>query len=257
MLLVISIPIAATLFLCCYMTYLIASPFRILGAWISGGDEKKLVEQMKDENGDAIALQSGTIDQIGRYAMPAEGAVTSPFGMRMHPIKKKMLLHRGIDIDTEWHCAIQAIGDGNVVSVSSNKDAGYFVKIRHDTYGETIESVYCHLSEIYVIQGQDVKMGDVIAREGGDPVLDPYPGSSTGHHLHFEIHDFWGTAVDPEPFLFDPPPTPTPKPSPSASPGVGAGGATTGTTAGSSTPSTPVPAATSSTTTSTTATKSR
>ena len=36
-------------------------------------------------------------------------------------------------------------------------------------------------------KGQNVKQGDVIGKEGGDPKKDKNPGSSTGHHLHFEI----------------------------------------------------------------------
>ena len=61
------------------------------------------------------------------------------------------------------------------------------MKIEHTYKDETIYTLYAHLAEIYVSNGQEVKQGNVIGIQGGDPERDNNPGTSTGSHLHFEI----------------------------------------------------------------------
>ena len=69
--------------------------------------------------------------------------------------------------------------------------------------GETIYSFYAHLSRIDVKEGEKVTQGQVIGLEGGDPTTDDNPGSSTGHHLHFEIRKAsgYGNDIDPNKYL--------------------------------------------------------
>ena len=69
--------------------------------------------------------------------------------------------------------------------------------------GETVYSFYAHLSEIRVEAGQTVTQGQVIGLEGGDPEVDSNPGSSTGHHLHFEMRNAsgYGNDVDPNNYI--------------------------------------------------------
>ena len=69
--------------------------------------------------------------------------------------------------------------------------------------GETIYSFYAHLSRIDVKVKDTVKQGQVIGLEGGAPESDPNPGSSTGHHLHFEIRKSsgYGNDVDPTNYI--------------------------------------------------------
>ncbi|MGN0973167.1 MAG: M23 family metallopeptidase [Bacilli bacterium] len=95
--------------------------------------------------------------------------------------------HTGIDLAGAWHTEILSVLDGKVVFAGVLGGYGNCVKIEHTYKDETIYSLYAHLAEIYVHNGQDVKQGNVIGTQGGDPNKDNNPGSSTGSHLHFEI----------------------------------------------------------------------
>ncbi len=119
------------------------------------------------------------------FIKPVEGVITSEFSYRIHPITGEKTKHNGIDIGAKWHDDIKATADGEVVEVGCDKGGyGNYIKIKHKY---DIYSFYAHLSKISVKKGQNVKQGDVIGKEGGDPKKDKNPGSSTGHHLHFEI----------------------------------------------------------------------
>lgn len=82
---------------------------------------------------------------------------------------------------------------------------GNCIEIKHEMEGETFYSFYAHLSQILVTQGQTLTQGNVIAREGGDPVKDQNAGSSTGHHLHFEIRTAsdHGNDIDPTNYIMN------------------------------------------------------
>ena len=95
--------------------------------------------------------------------------------------------HTGIDLAGAWHTEILSVLDGKVVFAGVMGGYGNCVKIEHTYKNETIYSLYAHLAEIYVYDGQEVKQGNVIGTQGGDPVKDKNAGNSTGTHLHFEI----------------------------------------------------------------------
>jgi murein DD-endopeptidase MepM/ murein hydrolase activator NlpD len=97
--------------------------------------------------------------------------------------------HKGIDIDGfgRYGAAIAAAGTGTVVLASwSDYGLGYHVIIDH---GDGYRTVYAHLSEIWVSQGEYVGQGQAVGALGST-------GYSTGPHLHFEVH-LWGSPVDP------------------------------------------------------------
>jgi murein DD-endopeptidase MepM/ murein hydrolase activator NlpD len=101
--------------------------------------------------------------------------------------------HRGIDIDGfgNFGAPIYAAAEGLVVLASwSDYGYGYHVIIDH---GDGTSTLYAHLSEIWVAQGQYVGQGEAIGALGST-------GYSTGPHLHFEIH-VGGAAVDPLAYL--------------------------------------------------------
>lgn len=109
---------------------------------------------------------------------------TSAFGIRTHPITKKQDMHRGIDIAMPSGTPLIALGDG-VVTVSKVNNGGatvglgYYLVIKYDN---GLYSLYAHLRELPKVKvGQRVKQGDIVASSGNT-------GSSTGPHLHFEIH---------------------------------------------------------------------
>ena len=101
--------------------------------------------------------------------------------------------HRGIDIDGfgNYGAAVAAAASGTVVLAAyDDYGYGYHVIIAHDDGSQTL---YAHLSDIWVGQGQYVGQGEAVGALGST-------GYSTGTHLHFEIH-IGGYAVDPLAYL--------------------------------------------------------
>lgn len=104
--------------------------------------------------------------------------ITSNFGKRYNPIKKKQDFHRGIDFSAEVGTPVQATASGNVTLADSGEGAhGYSIEIDH---GDGFVTKYSHLSEIKVEKGQPVALGDVIGLSGNT-------GASTAPHLHYEV----------------------------------------------------------------------
>jgi murein DD-endopeptidase MepM/ murein hydrolase activator NlpD len=94
--------------------------------------------------------------------------------------------HHGLDIGAPTGTPIVAAALGQVVLASAGYGYGNYVVVRHDNGYETL---YAHLSEIYVVQGQWVGQGEAIGAAGAT-------GWATGPHLHFEVRQ-GGAAVDP------------------------------------------------------------
>lgn len=82
------------------------------------------------------------------FIMPEKGRITSPFGMRNHPISKQCLMHWGVDIGHHADNAIEAAAAGKVRIVNrGNIGYGYYVIITHSNGWETL---YAHLFSISV-----------------------------------------------------------------------------------------------------------
>lgn len=117
--------------------------------------------------------------------------VTSGFGEKMHPIKKVLKKHTGIDFKAPIGTPVHATSDGIIEkAVMQETSYGYHIIIKHDDQYQTL---YCHLAEIDVVVGQKVKKGEVIGAVGNT-------GASTGPHLHYEVIKD-GKKVNPEPYL--------------------------------------------------------
>ena len=136
---------------------------------------------------------------------PIEGTytITSPYGTRVHPVTGVEKKHTGIDIGGEHHTNILAVADGEVVFSGVQTAFGNCIEIKHEINGQTIYTFYAHMSKLDVKVGDKVEQGQVIGLEGGDPQLDPNPGYSTGHHLHFEVRtkSGYGNDVDPNDYI--------------------------------------------------------
>lgn len=110
--------------------------------------------------------------------------ISSPMGMRIHPISHKRKFHGGNDISTPTGTKIYAPCDGTVEKQSQGKKGGGLYIILKAGNGYWF--YFMHLSK--VVKTGSVKEGDLIAETGGDPHRDPNnAGSSTGPHLHFEV----------------------------------------------------------------------
>ena len=99
----------------------------------------------------------------GQLMWPVSGPITSPFGMRMHPVYGRPILHAGIDIAAATGTTIAAAADGRVIVAGYQGDCGKMVAIDH--HGG-LSTIYCHMSQIFVGVGQDVQRGQAIGAVG-------------------------------------------------------------------------------------------
>ena len=133
---------------------------------------KKNVEGYYDENGKSIIKTL--------MKTPINGArLSSPFGMRKHPIDGFNKMHRGTDFAAPLGTPIMASGDGVVVKAGWCGGGGNCVKIKHNSIYQTI---YAHMSKFAnrIKNGVRVKQGQIIGYVGST-------GKSTGPHLHYEV----------------------------------------------------------------------
>ena len=111
---------------------------------------------------------------------PINGArLSSPFGMRKHPIDGFNKMHKGTDFAAPMGTPIMASGDGIVKKAGWCGGGGNCVKIKHNS---TYETVYAHMSKFArgIKAGVRVKQGQTIGYVGST-------GKSTGPHLHYEV----------------------------------------------------------------------
>ena len=109
---------------------------------------------------------------------PTKGTIVSGFGYRMHPIKKRLHLHTGLDIDAPYGTIVKATGKGVVVRAGISQ-SGYGIQVEID-HGNGFKTKYAHLSKVLVKIGDKVERGTPIGKVGST-------GLSTGPHLHYEI----------------------------------------------------------------------
>lgn len=135
-----------------------------------------------------MALQGQNPPSSAGWITPVSGyTITSPFGMRMHPILGYSRMHNGIDMACAQGTPIYATRAGTVTTASYQAGgAGYYVSINH---GDGFASIYMHMTRYVVSSGQSVSAGQLIGYVGST-------GLSTGPHLHFGI-SYAGTYVNP------------------------------------------------------------
>ncbi|WP_309116914.1 M23 family metallopeptidase [Saccharothrix sp.] len=116
-----------------------------------------------------------------KVAKPAEGSFTSGFGARWGTT------HYGVDIANAIGTPILSAMDGVVVEAGPASGFGLWVRVKH---GDGTITVYGHVNEILVSEGQQVAAGQQIATMGNR-------GQSTGPHLHFEVWLGGSQKIDP------------------------------------------------------------
>lgn len=119
--------------------------------------------------------------QSAAFIRPISGGITSPFGWRIHPIFHSRKFHTGIDIAGSNHGSVRAANTGRVVYSGWYGGYGKVVIIDHGhVNGNSMTTLYAHLSSFSVGKGCMVGKGQTIGREGST-------GYSTGPHCHFEV----------------------------------------------------------------------
>jgi murein DD-endopeptidase MepM/ murein hydrolase activator NlpD len=147
----------------------------------NGGDN-----EIPETSGLVFPLPSGT------YVM------TSPFGLRVHPITGQVRLHAGTDWAAPDRTAIFALADGVVTYAGMVGGTSGQITIEHTIDRQPVATIYIHMwaHGIHVQAGDHVIAGQHIGDVGSS-------GQSTGPHLHFEVHPGGADepAVDPEVWL--------------------------------------------------------
>ena len=111
------------------------------------------------------------------YTCPADAAVTSAFGYRVHPTYGDVRFHYGTDYALCDGEDIYSFADGTVASVQRFSGYGLTLIIDH---GNGYSTLYAHCSKILVAEGDQVCIGQTVALAG-------HSGQATGPHLHFEL----------------------------------------------------------------------
>lgn len=123
--------------------------------------------------------------------VPMDNAkVSSPFGTRNHPHKKKKIHHAGLDLMGKMNCHVYAAADGVVEVIARAQGYGNMIIVRHS---KDVKTRYAHLSKMVAYEGNRVLQGQLIGHQGCS-------GTATGHHLHFEVI-VRNQAVDPMLFI--------------------------------------------------------
>jgi murein DD-endopeptidase MepM/ murein hydrolase activator NlpD len=123
---------------------------------------------------------TGTVAYRGTgmmYPLSIPAPITSLFGWRTHPITGNQRFHAGTDLGAPMGTPVLAAARGQVETANWLGGYGLAVILNHQSAEQTL---YGHMSEIFVQPGQWVEAGTMIGRVGST-------GASTGPHLHFEV----------------------------------------------------------------------
>ncbi len=122
---------------------------------------------------------------------PTQGYLIRGYGIKSDPFTGEQKLHSGLDISNRTGTPVVVTADGVVASTGYQSGLGNTVVVDH---GNGFSTVYGHLSQFKVRQGQTVKRGELIGLIGNT-------GYSTGPHLHYEVMKFGGT-VNPVQYIY-------------------------------------------------------
>lgn len=117
--------------------------------------------------------------------------ISSPFGIRQHPVLKRSRFHGGVDVKAQPGTAVKATAAGFVREVGYDPALGVFVRLQH-AFG--FETIYGHLKGYCVKPAQRIELNEQIGQVG-------QTGLTTGPHLHYVIKKN-GSIVDPFEFCF-------------------------------------------------------
>ncbi len=132
----------------------------------------------KQKEPTAAAVDSHSPLSIVHSPLASPLHITSPYGMRRHPVTGKMRLHAGVDLRANFE-PVYAMLPGEVLNVGYEPKGGNFISLKHGN----IKVTYCHLSHIGIAKGSTVYAGQPIGISGNSGQY------TTGPHLHLGIKD--------------------------------------------------------------------
>lgn len=120
---------------------------------------------------------------------PIDGRLLSGFGQRNDPFGDEGEFHKGVDLGAPIGTPVHVTADGVVTFADRQSGYGLVVMVNHGG----IETLYAHLSKMYVHPGQEIRRGELVGAVGTT-------GRVTAPHLHYEVHEN-GRPVNPYQFL--------------------------------------------------------
>jgi septal ring factor EnvC (AmiA/AmiB activator) len=126
----------------------------------------------------------------GRLEWPASGRVVEEYGMRVNPRFGTKTFRNGIDIDAVDGSNVHAVYPGHVLYTGWFRGYGNLIIVDH---GSEYYTLYAHVADMKVAEGDDVRQGQVIGTVGDT-------GSLQGPRLYFEVR-YQGKPQDPAQWL--------------------------------------------------------
>jgi septal ring factor EnvC (AmiA/AmiB activator) len=126
----------------------------------------------------------------GRLPWPTEGRIIAGFGAQVHPRFGTRTFRNGVDIEANGGREVAAVHGGHVIYTGWFKGYGNLIILDHDNEYYTL---YAHMADIGVKEGDDVRQGQRIGTVGDT-------GSLEGPRLYFEVR-YQGKPQDPEQWL--------------------------------------------------------
>lgn len=167
------------------------------GAWrrnLEGEWEEREGNTRHQPDIESLRLTNTSLENIPSISPLEAGEspwISSFFGMRLHPIDGVYKPHLGLDlVCRRGFQFVYATANGQVTWVGERGGLGLAIEVSH---ANGYNTGYGHLGAVYVRQGDQVKIGEVLGVMGSS-------GKATGIHLHYTVNSN-GVAVDPLPYL--------------------------------------------------------
>ncbi|MGP8094282.1 MAG: M23 family metallopeptidase [Candidatus Sulfotelmatobacter sp.] len=158
--------------------------------------EKKFTEptpEQQEKIAEGVKIKQDYLGRVtperewdGKFTAPADAPISDVFGSQRIFNGKAQSPHLGLDFRVPAGTPVTAMNDGTVLLARPLYFEGNFVVLDH---GQGLLTLYLHLSEFKVKEGDVVKRGDVLGLSGGT-------GRATGPHLHVSVR-WQGTYLDP------------------------------------------------------------
>jgi murein DD-endopeptidase MepM/ murein hydrolase activator NlpD len=149
-------------------------------------EQQKQIEESQQIKKDYLNRVTPDREWSGQFTAPADAEISDVFGSQRIFNGKTSSPHLGLDFRVPSGTPVEAMNDGTILLARPLYFEGNFVVLDH---GQGLLTIYMHLSEFKVKEGDQVKRGQVIALSGGT-------GRATGPHLHVGVR-WQGTYLDP------------------------------------------------------------